>query len=366
MITNTIMNSFDIDSLDIINNNLLSINEFLIKINYRSNHYFDKFWNFNKNNDWIYLDEELILWMGYKDLRRGKECSIKLLKKYFIEFEDFKILNDKEFIISNFYENSLIKNKSKENRGAHKRLHIILSSNSFKEICMFIGTSASKEIKKYYIEIEKLYKLYSQYQNKYNLYILNKLNEEKIQKINEDLDLSNQLLTTLCNKKDINNICGLYLCDIGSIKELRYKMNICKIKYPNDNHRVKKIGKSKDIINRFRQHKATYGKINPIKLELFIDLPLCNITNAENTLKELCNKYLFDYNDGTKNHKELVIVSSTNLLEGYYKLIKKEYPNDLDTVINTYSNKEKDLKIENLELKNEVLELKMKLLEMSK
>ena len=32
------------------------------------------------------------------------------------------------------------------------------------------------------------------------------MNEEKIQKINEDLDLSNQLLTTLCNKKDINNL----------------------------------------------------------------------------------------------------------------------------------------------------------------
>lgn len=355
------MDSFDIDSLNIINDKLLPMNEFLIEINYQSNNYTDKFTKFNKNNDWIYLDEELILWMGYIDFRKGKECIAKFLKRHFIEVEDFKLLNSEEFSISNYYENL-----SKENRGAHKRIYITLSSNCFKELCMLIGTSKSKEIKKYYIEIEKLYKLYSQYQNKYNLYILNKLNEEKIQKINEDLDLSNQLLTTLCNKKDINNICGLYLCDIGSIKELRYKMNICKIKYPNDNHRVKKIGKSKDIINRFRQHKATYGKINPIKLELFIDLPLCNITNAENTLKELCNKYLFDYNDGTKNHKELVIVSSTNLLEGFYKLIKKEYPNDLDTVINTYSNKEKDLKIENLELKNEVLELKMKLLEMSK
>lgn len=204
---------------------------------------------------------------------------------------------------------------------------------------------------------------------KYSLLItntFNKLQNEQIIQLMQNLNLSNELLTTLTNKKDINNICGLYLCDLGSIKELRNKMNICKIKYPNDNHRVKKIGKSKDIINRFRQHKATYGKINHIRLDLFIDLPLCNITEAENTLKELCNKYLFDYNDGTKFHKELVIVSSTNLLEGYYKLIKKKYPNDLDTVITTYSNKEKDLKIENLELKNEVLELKMKILEMSK
>ena len=59
---------------------------------------------------------------------------------------------------------------------------------------------------------------------------LNNLQNKYIEKLNEDLDLSNQLVTTLCNKKDINNICGLYLCDLGSVKDLRDKMKICKIK----------------------------------------------------------------------------------------------------------------------------------------
>lgn len=195
---------------------------------------------------------------------------------------------------------------------------------------------------------------------------LNKLQNKYIEKLNEDLDLSNQLVTTLCNKKDINNICGLYLCDLGSVKDLRDKMNICKIKYPNDNMRIKKFGKSKDIINRFRQHKATYGKINNIRLELFIDLPLCNITDAENKLKVFSKNYLFDYYDGTKNHTELLIVSNTLVLQEYYKLIKNEYPNDVDSVIKNYTNKEKDSKIEILELKNENLELKMKILELTK
>ncbi len=202
---------------------------------------------------------------------------------------------------------------------------------------------------------------------------LNNLQNKYIEKLNEDLDLSNQLVTTLCNKKDINNICGLYLCDLGSVKDLRDKMNICKIKYPNDNMRIKKFGKSKDIINRFRQHKATYGKIYNIRLELFIDLPLCNITEAENKLKVFSKKYLFDYYDGTKKHTELLIVSNTLVLQEYYKLIKNEYPNDVDSVIKNYTNKEKDSKIEilelkneNLEIKNENLELKMKILELSK
>lgn len=195
---------------------------------------------------------------------------------------------------------------------------------------------------------------------------LNKLQNKYIEKLNEDLDLSNQLVTTLCNKKDINNICGLYLCDLGSVKDLRDKMNICKIKYPYDNMRIKKFGKSKDIINRFRQHKATYGKINNIRLELFIDLPLCNITDAENKLKVFSKNYLFDYYDGTKKHTELLIVSNTLVLQEYYKLIKNEYPNDVDSVIKNYTNKEKDSKIEILELKNENLELKMKILELTK
>lgn len=202
---------------------------------------------------------------------------------------------------------------------------------------------------------------------------LNDLQNKYIEQINEDLDLSNQLVTTLCNKKDINNICGLYLCDLGSVKELRHKMNICKIKYPNDNMRIKKFGKSKDIINRFRQHKATYGKTHPIKLELFIDLPLCNITEAENKLKVFSKSYIFDYYDGFKNHTELLIVSNTLVLQEYYKQIKNDFPNDISTVIASYTNKEKIQKIENLELKNENLELKnellilkMKILELTK
>ena len=195
---------------------------------------------------------------------------------------------------------------------------------------------------------------------------LNNLQNEYIKKINDDLDLSNELLTTLCNKKDINNICGLYLCDLGSVKDLRDKMKICKIKYPNDSMRIKKFGKSKDIINRFRQHKSTYGKVNPIKLELFIDLPLCNITQAENNLKDFVKNYLFDYYDGTKKHKELVIVLNNVVLEEYYKLIKQEFPNNVDTLIINHSIKEKDNKIEILELKNEILELKMKILELTK
>lgn len=69
---------------------------------------------------------------------------------------------------------------------------------------------------------------------------------------------------------------------------------------------------------------------------------------------------------GTTNHTELLIVSNTLILQEYYKQIKNSYPNDIDSVITNYTNKEKDSKIEILELKNENLELKMKILELTK
>lgn len=68
---------------------------------------------------------------------------------------------------------------------------------------------------------------------------------------------------------------------------------------------------------------------------------------------------------GTTNHTELLIVSNTLILQEYYKQIKNSYPNDIDSVITNYTNKEKDSKIEILELKNENLELKMKILELT-
>ncbi len=62
----------------------------------------------------------------------------------------------------------------------------------------------------------------------------------------------------------------------------------------------------------------------------------------------------------------MVIVLNNVVLEEYYKLIKQEFPNNVDTLIINHSIKEKDNKIEILELKNEILELKMKILKLTK
>ena len=73
------------------------------KINYNlDNLYIDRFWNNIQNDKWIYLDNELILWLEYKDIKIGKEKIIKFLKCNFQDIEDYKILHHTEFDINNF------------------------------------------------------------------------------------------------------------------------------------------------------------------------------------------------------------------------------------------------------------------------
>ena len=76
----------NINIKDVINTNsqLLTIKELLSSINYNlDNIYIDRFWYSIQDDNWIYLDNELILWLEYKDMTRGKEKIIKFFKKKF-------------------------------------------------------------------------------------------------------------------------------------------------------------------------------------------------------------------------------------------------------------------------------------------
>lgn len=70
----TINTLFTIDLSLILNkyNQLLSISDLLIVINYDYNKIFiDKFWQNIEEDRWIYLDNELINWFEYKDLNKS-------------------------------------------------------------------------------------------------------------------------------------------------------------------------------------------------------------------------------------------------------------------------------------------------------
>jgi hypothetical protein len=172
-----------------INSKLLTIKELLKHVNYDINSiYIDQFWDNIEHDKWIYIDNELILWLDYKDIKRGKEFIIRILKQYFKESDDYKILNNSEFVLEDFCSTFKVEqNINEEKRGAHNKQYIIVSPDCFKELCMHVGTSRSKEIKKYYIELEKIFKFYLQYQSKYQ--------ELENKKIQEELENKDKELT---------------------------------------------------------------------------------------------------------------------------------------------------------------------------
>ena len=199
-----VMNKIIFKNIDINNiiskyDNHLSILELLNEIKYDTkNIYINKFWDNIEHDKWIYIDNELILWLDYKDIKHGKEQIIKLLKKYNKENDEYKILNNSSFILEDFCSGiTPAQNINEEKRGAHNKQYILTSPDCFKELCMHVGTSRSKEIKKYYIELEKVFKFYLQYQAKYQE-LENKKIQEELE--NKDKELEDEKKKNIKNK----------------------------------------------------------------------------------------------------------------------------------------------------------------------
>lgn len=122
------------------NEELLNINQVLDKINYKANkQYLDKFLPSIQNNKMIYLDTDLV------NILNSQEIT-KLLSKYF-SINKHYIINNKD---------------------------ISIYPESFKELCFYINTNESRELKQYYIESEQIYKYYNNYLNLYKDRQLNK------------------------------------------------------------------------------------------------------------------------------------------------------------------------------------------------
>ena len=256
------MNSIILKNLDLTeiikNNSLLTIKELLNKVNYNlDNLFIDRFWNNIKDDKWIYLDNDLILWLGYKDIKHGKEQIIKLIKKYNKENEDYKILNHTEFDINNFCAGvEMTKNKDEEKRGAHNKQYIITSPDCFKELCMHTGTDKSKEIKKYYIELEKVFKFYLEYQNEYR----------KFELYNKNIELENTIKNTKLDKHK-------YLIEKFNCKQCVYVIEI----NINSLERLIKIGSTKNIKKRIEAMKPAY----------MCECILLDIYECENNYREI-------------------------------------------------------------------------------
>ena len=123
--------------------------------------YIDKFWNSIESDKWIYIDNDMLIWMGYNsaESKNNKQNYIKLLNENFSEVSDYKNINNKEF---SKYAQAYLENIEFNNH--NKTKHLIVSPQCFKESLMLLKTDKSKIIRKYYLLLERLFKSYSKYQ----------------------------------------------------------------------------------------------------------------------------------------------------------------------------------------------------------
>ena len=164
-------------------------------------------------------------------------------------------------------------------------------------------------------------------------------------------------------KKCLTKIPGIYLICIGKVNDLRKDMSISDELYPSNEYataRVYKFGRSQDIMKRFNDHccdRTGYGKYSKtITMEWFIMIPDDLCSNAESDLNKYfeTNKFKFAFNDGLKDHTELIIVKpgeqKKHIKLKYFELVK-DFPTETNQIIKqmTKLKHDKDKEIADIE-----------------
>ncbi len=159
---------------------------------------------------------------------------------------------------------------------------------------------------------------------------------------------------------------GLYCIKIGKVKELRESMDISTKLYPPkefDTACVYKFGRAEDIMSRYAQHssRTKYGKYGKITLDWFVTIPKSFLPKAENDLAKhfKSSGLMFEYNDGSKDHTELIIAKTGDerkQLKDKYKELVGNFPSNINELSKQLTDlrSECDQKLETTELKSEV------------
>ena len=169
------LSTMNIANLIDINNEILSVKDILKAVNYNVNDiYIDKFWDSIQNDKWIYIDNVMLSWMGYNrnEIKKNKQDYMNLLKENFEEHIEYKILNSKEFLNISKCQTLALDNTEINNHNKVK--HLIVLPDCFKESLMLLKTEKSKNIKKYYVEIEKIFNMIIKDSNLLNIKIFDK------------------------------------------------------------------------------------------------------------------------------------------------------------------------------------------------
>jgi len=169
------------------------------------------------NNDEFFINLETVA----KWTKIRKDNIKRVLKQEFVQDEDY-IIEYKQL-----------------SKGGSEYETILLSSDCFKELCMILRSDKSKQVRKYYIKVERLLKLYH-----------NEINQNLKEKINKLL--VNQRPKYRQTKR--GKMGGIYIFEALN--------DFPKLNYNKDEKRKFKMGMTEDIDSRFNTYNS--GNANNI------------------------------------------------------------------------------------------------------
>lgn len=244
--------------------NQLSFAEFIDKHSYDiSSVYVDKFWENISNKKWIYVDDQLIEWIGF-NISTGKAKYVNIIKDNFNNGNDYKTYNYDQ--ITNVFNSEEPDNNDKEIlqfkpvlTDIHNRTtHLITSPRCFKKSLMMIKTERANQIRDYYVDLEEIYLNYMQYQLQ--------AKDQQIESLQDKYEKEYQFRINHIAKN-----CTQYLYVAST--EMYYSKNIFK------------IGKTNNIKERMQNYSTGY--LDNEKIKVFKYIKVAHSQSLE--------KYIFEY-----------------------------------------------------------------------
>lgn len=293
--------------------------------------YVDKFWNNINNKQWLYVDNTLIVWIGYRK-ENGKSKYLKFIKENFKDNIDYKIYNYEETkqifhypLRGNENNQEIIRFKDKINAGNNRTQHLIISPKCFKKSLMMIQTEKANEIRNYYLEVEEICL-------DFNKFLLK----------SKDIDIKD---IHYKNKLDKHN----YLIEKFKGKRCVYILEI-------EENSLIKVGSSKDIQRRLRSLKEEYGKQS-----IYLDIYPCDTyIEAETDIhnNELFKNNLYKQVFNKTMPKEIVKLTDKFNYNQLVQLVKQY------TSIIKFLNPQEQLESKRIDLESKKIDLELKKLKL--
>ena len=277
------------------------------------------FMNINDEGIPIYIDDNMLNWMGYESINKKeklRDCK-NLLKNNFKVNDDYKILKNKEYTIFLKDESEKIKGeyiltfnstfpKPSIGTSARSKTHLIVMPDAFRSLCMMIATDKGKQIKKYYITLEKLIKSYNLYQ------VIFRSRESERAMICKDDKIDNLLLTLQQNEKKAED---------------RYKESQRKAE--------ERFNKLLDIAEdaKIEAQDAKSEVIEKMEEIIEINTDLSNVINDRVSIKRVSTNrynYIVILKDHTRQIPYYVLRIQEKSINTRISSINKTYPNTLE------------------------------------